>query len=298
MLQIGHYNTLVVQREVDFGVYLNPKEAEVLLPKKYVPANTRPGDVLRVFVYTDSEDRPVATTLRPKAVVGEVAYLEVKEATPIGAFLDWGLEKDLLVPKNEQQTRLRAGQHCVVKLLLDAKTQRVYGSTRIARHCRKDTDALHIGQQVRILVYRFTKVGTGVVVDDAYLGMVYRNETHELLKIGDRRPGYVRTIREDGKLDIALKKPGHASQNASSRRIMDALRKEGGFIPCHDRSRPEEITRRFAMSKKEFKRAIGGLYKQRLIVISDRGIRLTVEKSTGDPPHTPKPPAGKTSAKK
>ncbi len=287
MLQIGRYNTLVVQREVDFGVYLNPKEEEVLLPKKYVPSHTRPGDSLRVFVYTDSEDRPVATTLRPTAVVGEVAYLEVKETTPIGAFLDWGLEKDLLVPKGEQQTRLRAGQRCVVKVLLDPRTRRVFGSTRIARHCRKVADALKIGQQVRIMVYRFTKVGTVAVVDDAYLGMLYRNETYELLKIGDRRPGYVRRIREDGKLDIALKKPGLASQSTSARRIMDALHKEGGFIACHDRSRPEEIARRFAMSKKEFKRAIGGLYKQQLITISDRGIRLASEQSSAAPAHKP-----------
>ena len=298
MLEIGRYNTLVVQREVDFGVYLNPKEQEVLLPAKYVPRNTRPGDALRVFVYTDSEDRPVATTLRPRAVVGEAAYLEVKDTTPIGAFLDWGLEKDLLVPKSEQQTRLRVGQRCVVKVLLDPKTQRVYGSTRIARHCRKVADELKIGQQVRVLIYQFTKVGTLAVVDDAYLGMIYRSDTYEMLRIGDRRPGYVRNIRKDGKLDIALKKPGHASQTASGRRIVDALRKEGGFIPCHDRSRPEEIARRFAMSKKEFKRAIGGLYKQRLIVISDRGIRLASGEPSAAPPKKPNQPAGTKSVKK
>ena len=277
MLQIGHYNTLVVQREVDFGVYLNPKEAEVLLPKKYVPSNTRPGDVLRVFVYTDSEDRPVATTLKPKAVVGEAAYLWVKDTTAIGAFLDWGLEKDLLVPRNEQQSRLKTGQSAVVKLLLDPKTQRVYGTTRISRHCRKAAGDLRVGQQVRVLVYQFSKIGTLVVVDDDYLGMIYGGETYERLRIGERRPGYIRNIRPDGKLDISLKKPGPASLTASGRIILDALRKAGGFIPCHDRSRPEEIAARFAMSKKEFKKAIGGLYKQRRITISDQGIRLNPE---------------------
>jgi predicted RNA-binding protein (virulence factor B family) len=299
MLQIGRYNTLVVQREVDFGVYLNPKEAEeVLLPAKYVPPKTRPGDSLRVFVYTDSEDRPVATTLRPKAVVGEVACLQVKDTGAVGAFLDWGLEKDLLVPNSEQQVRLRVGQHCVVKVLLDAKTRRVYASTRIPRHCRKAGGELKVGQQVRVMIYRFAKIGTLVVVDDAYLGMVYRSETYERLRIGDRRPGYIRSIRKDGRLDIALKKPGAASLSASGRRIMEALQKEGGFIPCHDRSRPAEITRRFTMSKKEFKRAIGGLYKQRLITISDQGIRLASKKPAVDAPQNADPPAKKRPAKK
>jgi predicted RNA-binding protein (virulence factor B family) len=274
MLDIGRFNTLVVQREVDFGVYLNPKPDEVLLPAKYVPRNTRPGDTLRVFVYTDTEDRPVATTLRPTAVVGEVAYLRVKETTPIGAFLDWGLEKDLLVPKSEQQQPLNPGRRCAVKLLLDPKTRRVYGSTRIAKHCRKADRTLGVGQQVRLLIYRFTPIGTQVVVDDAYLGMIYRSETYGVLRIGDRRPGYIRRIRRDGKIDISLKKPGPASLTASGRRILEALGKEGGFIPCHDRSAPQEIAARFAMSKREFKRAIGGLYKQRRIIITPKGIRL------------------------
>ena len=274
MLQIGSYNTLVVQRKVDFGLYLNPKEEEVLLPSKYVPPNIRVGDALRVFVYTDSEDRPVATTLTPKAVVGEVAYLAVKDTSPIGSFMDWGLEKDLLVPKAEQETRLRAGQRYVVKVLLDQKTNRVFGSTRIARHCRKAQSGFEAGQQVRLMIYRFTKLGTLAVVDDSFIGLIYHSETYELLKIGERRPGYIRALRPDGKIDLTLKKPGSASLSGSARRIMEALRKSGGFIPLHDKSRPEDITALLAMSKKEFKRAAGGLYKKRLIDITDQGIHL------------------------
>lgn len=274
MLQIGRYSTLVVQREVDFGVYLNPKEEEVLLPAKYVPPNTRPGDSLRVFVYTDSEDRPVATTLKPKAVVGEVGYLEARDTTPIGCFMDWGLEKDLLVPKAEQQVRMRVGQHYVVKLLLDQRSNRVYASTRISRHCRKAEKEFRTGQQVRLMVYQFTKLGTLAVVEDDFLGLIYHDETFERLKIGDRRPGYIRSIRKDGKIDLSLKKPGQASLTGSSRRIMDALQKAGGFIPLHDKSRPADIIALFSLSKKEFKRAIGGLYKKRLIDITDEGIRL------------------------
>ena len=274
MLQIGSYNTLIVQRRVDFGLYLNPKEEEVLLPSKYVPPNIGVGDALRVFVYTDSEDRPVATTLTPKAVVGEVAYLAVKDTSPIGSFMDWGLEKDLLVPKAEQETRLRAGQHYVVKVLLDRKTNRVFGSTRIARHCRKAQGGFEVGQQVRLMIYRFTKLGTLVVVDDGFMGLIYHSETYELLKIGERRPGYIRALRPDGKIDLTLKKPGAASLSGSARRIMEALRKSGGVIPLHDKSRPEDITALLAMSKKEFKRAVGGLYKKRLIDITDQGIAL------------------------
>jgi len=277
MLDIGRYNTLVVQREVDFGLYLNPKEEEVLLPAKYVPQNTRPGDTLRVFVYTDSEDRPVATTLDPKAVVGDVAYLSVKDTAPIGCFVDWGLEKDLLIPKNEQQSRMHVGKRYVVKVLLDKKTNRVYGSTRLARHCRKAPPELSVGQQVRLMIYQFSKLGTLAVVDDQYLGLIYHSETFETLKIGDRRPGYIRHIRKDGKIDLSLKKPGHVSIDGSGQRIMAALRKSGGFIPCHDKSSPQKIMALFSMSKKEFKRAIGGLYKKRLIEISDQGIRLKAE---------------------
>jgi len=274
MLDIGRYNTLVVQRAVDFGLYLNPKEEEVLLPSKYVPKNTRPGDSLRVFVYTDSEDRPVATTLTPKAVVGDVAYLRVNDTSPIGCFMDWGLEKELLVPKSEQSTRMQVGNRYVVKVLLDEKTNRVYGSTRLTRHCQKATQDLSVGQQVRMMVYQFSKLGTLAVVDDQFLGMIYHNETFEMLKVGNRRPGYIRHIRPDGKIDLSLKKPGPVSIVGSGRQIMNALKKADGFIPCHDKSSPEKIANLFSMSKKEFKKAIGGLYKQRLIEITDQGIRL------------------------
>ncbi|MBL0713832.1 MAG: hypothetical protein JJV98_09030 [Desulfosarcina sp.] len=274
MLHIGRYNTLVVQREVNFGLYLNPKAEEVLLPAKYVPKNTRPGDSLRVFVYTDSEDRPVATTLKPKAVVGEVAYLRVTDTAPIGCFMDWGLEKDLLVPKNEQQARMHLGKSYVVKVLLDKQTNRVFGSTRITRHCRQASGDLRVGQQVSLLICQFSKLGTLAVVDDQFTGMIYHSETFEALKIGARRPGYIRNIRKDGKIDLALKKPGHVSISGSGRRIMNALQKADGFIHCPDKSSPAKITELFSMSKKEFKRAIGGLYKKRLIEITDQGIRL------------------------
>lgn len=274
MLNIGSYNELVVEREVDFGFYLNPKEDEVLLPSKYVPENTRPGDTLRVFVYTDSEDRPVATTLEPTAVVGEFACLTVKDLTPIGAFLDWGLEKDLLVPRNQQQERMQAGKKYVVKVCLDETTQRVYATTHITQNCDKNTDELTEGQKVRLLIYGVTKIGFMAVIENRCCGLLYKNETYETLSVGDKVDGYVTRIREDGKVDLTLKKPGYTSVLDSSEKIMTILAKSGGFVPCHDKSSPEEIKKIFSMSKKEFKRTIGTLYKNGRIDIGENGISL------------------------
>jgi predicted RNA-binding protein (virulence factor B family) len=169
---------------------------------------------------------------------------------------------------------MRAGQRYVVKVLLDPHTSRVFGSTRIARHCRKTSSGLEVGQQVRLMIYRFTQRGTLAVVDDDLIGLIYRSETFELLRIGERRPGYIRALRPDGKIDLTLKKPGSTSLSGSGRRILEALRKSGGFLPLHDKSRPEDITALLAMSKKEFKRAAGGLYKKRLVEITDQGIYL------------------------
>lgn len=274
MLKIGSYNELVVERVVDFGLYLNPKEDEVLLPAKYVPENAGPGDTLRVFVYTDSEDRPVATTLEPKAVVGDFACLTVKDVTPIGSFLDWGLEKDLFVPKSEQQERMRPGKKYVVKVCLDEETGRVYATTRIAANCDRNLEELSEGKKVDLLVYTHTSIGIMAVVDNRWSGMLYKSETFETLSAGDRRTGYINRIREDGKIDLALKKPGYTSVADSSGRVLERLEESGGFIPCHDKSSPDEIRRVFSMSKKEFKRVIGGLYRSGRIEIKDDGIRL------------------------
>jgi uncharacterized protein len=274
MIAIGSYNEMVVERVVDFGVYLNPKADEVLLPLKYVPENTRPGDTLRVFVYTDSEDRPVATTLCPKAVVGEFAYLQAKAVTSFGTFLDWGLEKDLLVPTAEQQDRMKAGGKYVVKVCLDEKTLRVYATSRIAQNVQKTAPDLSIGQKVSLLIFRLTKIGAMAVVNNRYSGILYKSETYEPLAIGENREGYISRIREDGKMDLVLKKPGYQSIADSGTIVMGTLQKMGGFIPCHDNTGPDEIKRTFSMSKKEFKRAIGGLYKAGRIDITDKGIRM------------------------
>ena len=274
MVNIGSYNELVVERMVDFGLYLNPKPDEVLLPIKYVPENTRPGDTLRVFVYTDSEDRPVATTLEPKAVVGEFAYLQAKDIAPFGAFMDWGLEKDLLVPSSQQQDRMKAGKSYVVKVCLDEMTGRVYGTNRITHNCDKNPKDLSEGEKVDLLVYGITKIGIMAVVNNRYSGLLYRSEVYAPLSIGDKTTGYIGRIREDGKINLTLKSPGYQSVTGSGSGILEILKKKGGFIPCHDKSSPDEIRRIFSMSKKEFKKAIGGLYKAGSIHITDKGIQI------------------------
>lgn len=274
MLKIGSFNELVIERVVAFGLYLNQKPDEVLLPLKYVPKNARPGDVLRVFVYTDSEDRPVATTLEPKAVVGDFAYLPVKDVAPFGAFLDWGLEKDLLVPSNQQQDRMKAGNSYVVKVCLDEVTGRVYGTNRISQNCDKTPKPLPEGEKVDLLIYGITPIGILAVVNNRYCGMLYRSDVFTSLSIGDQTTGYITRIREDGKMDLTLKCPGYQSVTGSGNQILEILIQNGGFIPCHDKSSPDEIRRIFSMSKKEFKKAVGGLYKAGSIQLTANGIQL------------------------
>lgn len=275
MVEIGSYSDLVVQREVSFGFYLNPKEDEVLLPSKYVPSNgLKPGDTIRVFVYTDSEDRPIATTLTPTAVVGDFAYLEVKDTAPFGAFLEWGLEKDLLIPANEMVVPFKKGEKHVVKVCLDRESGRVYATAHIDLNCSKYMAGVEVGMGVDLLIYGVTNLGYKAVINSTHCGILYKNETFETLAVGDRKKGFIYKIRGDGKIDLRLKKPGYSSVEESTFTILDVLKREGGFVACHDKSSPEVVRQWFAMSKKEFKRSIGNLYKGKKIEITDKGIKL------------------------
>ncbi|MBF0241515.1 MAG: hypothetical protein HQK64_03450 [Desulfamplus sp.] len=275
MLEIGNYNELVVQREVSFGFYLNPKEEEVLLPSKYVPeTGLKPGDKIMVFIYTDSEDRPIATTLKPNAVVGEFAYLKVTDIAPFGAFLDWGLEKELFIPKNEMVLLFKKGERHVVKLCLDKDTNRVYATAKIEDNCIKYMAGVTEGMAVDLLIYAITNLGYKAIINNTHYGVLYKNETFEPLKVGDRTKGYIHRIRDDGKIDLRLKKAGYSSVEESAAKIVDMLKDDGGFIPLHDKSPTDAIMQKFGMSKKEFKRSIGKLYKERTINISDNGISL------------------------
>jgi len=275
MIQIGAYNQLRIARRTDFGVYVGDGKDDVLLPRKYVPNSAEIGDELTVFVTTDSEDRPVATTQRPKAVVGEFAVLRVKAATPIGAFMDWGLDKDLLVPFAEQQRPLQDGDRAVVRVLLDEKTQRVFATTRISRYLKGDASQLREGQTVEILVSEFSPEGVRVAVDRQYLGMIFPDEVYGTLNVGDTWQGFVKRIREDGGIAISLSPQGYRGALEAGPRIMERLKKAGGFLPFSDRSTPEEIRAEFGLSKGTYKKAIGALYRTGTIQIEHHGIRIS-----------------------
>ncbi|WP_084066686.1 CvfB family protein [Desulfocicer vacuolatum] len=287
MLIIGSYNDLVVEREVSFGFYLNPKEDEVLLPGKYAPSGLKPGDTITVFVYTDSEDRPIATTLTPRAVVGEFACMTVVDTTSFGAFLDWGLEKHLLVPADEMSPRLRKGERHVVKVCLDPETQRVYATARIEQNLSKYKAGISRGDGVDLLIYRITDMGYQAIINNSHSGMLYKADTIPPLTVGDKTKGFIHKIREDGKIDLVLKQPGYASVSGSSDIVLDILEKAGGFLPCHDKTNPEIIRKTFAMSKKEFKRSISRLYREREITISSTGITRKYSDAQDEADHSP-----------
>ncbi len=275
MLKIGTYNQLPVLKEVDFGVYLGSEEEQVLLPGKYVPAGTRIGDVLNVFIYKDSEDRTIATTLTPYAVVGEFAYLQVKEVTKIGAFLDWGLEKDLLVPYSEQFKRMEAGKKYIVRIFLEERTERPTATSKIMRFIEQDDVRLREGEDVDLLVYQFSDLGAKVIINNTYLGMLYKNEVYQELHIGEKLKGFVKKIREDKKIDVVLRKGGTEDIEEMKKVVLKRLKaSKGGFLPLGDDSPPEVIRGEMHMSKKTFKKVIGMLYKEGFLDIKHDGIKL------------------------
>ena len=272
---VGQFHDLAVNNFSDYGVYLSFGRDRVLLPNKYVPEEIAVGDKIRVFIYTDSEDRPVATTLEPAGVVGDIVALKVKDTAAFGIFMEWGLEKDLLVPRSQQQGRMEPGETHLVKICLDESSQRIYGSTLMTEFCSGDAQGLAPEAAVDLLIHSMTPIGYTAIINGICPGMLYKNETFEELAIGERCQGYVLRVREDGKVDLTLKQPGYASVEGSALKILEVLVSNGGFSPCHDKSAPEAIQAAFSMSKKEFKRAVGSLYKQGRITLHKRdGIRL------------------------
>ena len=275
MLKIGNTNSLTVARTSDYGLYLNSSQGDILLPNRYVTPDMEVGQAIEVFVYTDSEDRLVAVTDFPPAQVGEFAALMVKDVTPIGAFLDWGLEKDLLLPFKEQLNPPRAGRRVVVRVCLDPRTQRVIAVAKLQPFFQRNVSELDEKQAVTALVFQETDLGYKVLVNQRYEGLIYRNEVFDTLSIGEERTGYVKKVRDDGKLDISLQPLGVAGIDAARETVLQKLSEADGYLPYHDKSDAEDIQRVFGLSKKTFKRAIGGLYKDKMIVLEDGGIRLT-----------------------
>lgn len=274
MLRIGDYNELEVIKEMDFGMYLGFEEGEILLPKKYIPEGLTIGDKINVFIYKDSEDRLIATTVTPKAKVGDIAYLEVKDTNRYGAFLDWGLEKDLLVPFGEQKIRMIRGNKYFVKVYFDEESGRVAATSKINRHILKEVKDLNEEEEVDLLVYKFTELGASVIINNKYMGVVYKSDIFIKLDIGDRLKGYIGKIREDGKIDVTIRKRGFRKVLDSREVILQKLQNENGYLSLTDKSSPESIQEALEMSKGAFKKAIGMLYKQRKIEILDSGIKL------------------------
>lgn len=276
MLKIGHSYELEVIKLVDFGVYLEGENlGEVLLPKRVAPEDVSVGDLLKVFIYLDSEDRVIATTKRPRAEVGEFAYLKVMQVTDFGAFLDWGLEKHLLVPFAEQHTRMREGKSYLVFLYEDPRDGRIVASSKVDKFL--DDDAPHDfkpRQAVNLIIANSTELGFKAIINHQHWGVLYKDEVFQRLSFGQSIKGYIQRVREDGKIDLTLNS-GKGSRDQHGKSIMDYLEKNKGHAPFHDKSDPAEIYSTFNMSKAAFKKAIGQLYKQRDIVIEKDGIRLT-----------------------
>jgi len=275
MTEIGKINHLEVVKEVDFGIYLDGGDlGEILMPKRYVPEGTMPGDHLDAFIYLDSEDRLVATTEKPLAMVEEFALLQVVSVTPVGAFLNWGLPKDLFVPFREQRQPMEEGKKYLVYVYVDTNTKRIAASSKIEHYLDNIPVDYDLDEEVDLIIVNETDLGYNAIIDNSHFGILYKNEVFQPLNPGDRVQGYIKKIRTDGKIDLRLEKIGYEKISAFVDRIIVELQKNKGFLPLTDKSSPEEIYKTFKISKKNFKAAVGALYKKKFIVLEENGIRL------------------------
>ncbi|MCH9689293.1 MAG: GntR family transcriptional regulator [Gammaproteobacteria bacterium] len=274
MIKIGQLNELKVIKAVEFGVYLDGDDkGEILLPTKVVPEGTQPNDILNVFIYFDSEDRLIATTVRPRAQVGDCAFLKVVDVNHVGAFLDWGLDKDLLVPRPEQSRPMEKGKSYLV-YLKQAHDGRVFASSKLDYFLDKTAAHFKVGDEVELFIAEATDLGSKVIINHKHWGLIYSDDVFQPLHYGQKTRGYIKTIRDDGKIDVTLRKTGQKNRNDLGERILAELKRHDGFLGLHDKSPSFEIQRVFNDSKKSFKSAIGQLYKQGLIKIEANGIRL------------------------
>lgn len=276
MIEIGKYNELKILRHTSVGLYLGDVSGEeVLLPKKYCPENYHLDDMIHVFVYRDHEERKVATNITPKIFLNEFAFLQVTQVANVGAFLDWGMEKELLVPFKEQRQRMEEGKWYVVYLNIDTKTDRLYASNHLDKFLQNEEITVKEGDEVDLLVFQKTDLGFSVIINNIHKGLVFENEVFKTIYIGDRLKGFIKKIREDNKIDVSLQPIGYRKFNdVNSETICQILEKNKGFIAITDKSSPEEIYAQFGISKKAFKKAIGALYKQRKIKLEPDGIKL------------------------
>ncbi|MFP4605898.1 MAG: S1 RNA-binding domain-containing protein, partial [Bacteroidales bacterium] len=275
MIEPGKYHTLKVVRSSDQGFYLTKGEEDaILLPNRYTPAGLQIDDEIDVFVYTDSQGRLIATTLKPKLTLHEFALLKVTSITRFGAFMDWGIAKELLVPFREQEKRLQEGDSAVTYLFYDEVSERLVGSTKIRKFLDNEDISLEVDEQTDILVYEQTDIGYKCIVNNQYEGMIYENEIFQQINIGDKLIAYVKKVRSDGKIDLQIQQPGYSKVAPNAEKILQHLKANNGWLPLTDKSEPEEIKAKFNMSKKTFKKAVGYLYKKQLISIENEGIKM------------------------
>ncbi|MCH6233524.1 S1 RNA-binding domain-containing protein [Cognataquiflexum rubidum] len=274
MKELGKISSLLINRFTANGAYLALREGgEVLLPKSYLKGEEKEGEELEVFVYTDSEDRPVAVTNRPTALLDEFAVMEAKEITDFGAFMDWGLPKDLFVPKSEMGKTMEVGGKYLVMVCQDYKTNRLIGVSKYEDFILSDTQAYVSGQEIDALIFEETDLGFKTLIDGSYEGLIYKNEVFQPIKVGDRIKAFVKKRRDDSKIDLQLLPSGREKYEEGAEKILEAL-KVRKFLPLQDKSSPESIKELLGMSKKHFKQSIGQLYKAKKITIEDDGIRL------------------------
>ena len=274
-IELGKFNTLEVVKTVDFGVYLDGKEeGEILLPTRYVPENCVPGDLLNVFLYLDNEERLIATTLTPLVQVGEFACLEVAWVNEFGAFLNWGLMKDLFVPFRGQKMKMQVGKSYVVHAHIDEESYRIVASAKIERYLSKETPTYQAGAEVDILIWQKTDLGFKAIIDQQFPGLLYDSEIFQSLRTGMTLKAFVKQVRPDGKIDLILQKPGAAKVDDFASSLLDYIKEHGGAAQLNDKTPADDIYQIFGVSKKTFKKAVGDLYKKHLIVLTDNGLKL------------------------
>jgi len=276
MISLGKYNTLTILKKIDEGLILSDKSDEnVLLPQQHAPEKSEIGNSIEVFIYHDNDGKKVATTQKPKIQLYQFALLQVVALTKVGAFLNWGLDKDLLVPFSEQKQEMAEGKWYIVYLDIDETTQRFFASSYVEPQLQNINITVEAGQEVDLLVYHQTDLGYAVIINNEHEGLVYENEVFASIKIGDKLKGYVKKVREDNHIDISLQPIGYRKFNdVNSNLIIASLSKNNGFLQLHDKSSPEEISAILGISKKAFKKAIGFLYKNKVISLEETGIKL------------------------
>ncbi len=273
-IEVGAYNTMKVCRKVAFGFYLDDGAEGILLPIRFAPQGLQIGDDIKVLIYHDSDNRLIATTQIAKAVVGDIVKMKVVEVTKQGAFLDWGLMKDLFVPVSKQLGGMRLGAEYLVKLYLDEMTGRVAATEKIDAVLKNDNLTVNEKDIVSLIVYRQTELGYAMIINNQHIGLLHTNEIYRDLVIGEKLEGFIKTIRPDNKIDVVLGKPGFQKVEDEGAKVLRLLQEHDGYLPYHDKSEPQEIYDFFGMSKKVFKMTIGGLYKQQKIAFTKTGIQL------------------------